>query len=174
MAEATIVSVTDTILPDSKLKFEADLKPGVLNIAQRMCESYLGKTMPAKRLIVTYTISEANEALPAVADYPILVVTSVHNSTRDSLEYTHNDEYIVGMSNWTNAPLSVVYVSGLPVQVYDAVLRQARMLNSRPNFAPELENLGIEGIDPKFNPSMRSGLSPDVKQMLFPYKVVGF
>ena len=144
----------------------------IMLVAHKMCEAYLGKDMSYKLVTVTYQVDDLSSPLPAVKDYPINVVNSVINVNSDKQDFTFNDRFIFG--TWSSPPIVAQYKGGLPTQVYDAIFRQAKVLDSRLDLAPEETIKELGPIKYSANTMYRTGLAPDVKQMLFPFRVIGF
>ena len=149
-----------------------DIDARFLLTAHRMVEVYCGQDFEYRLATVTYDVDELSEPLPALDDMPINQVVSVVDSQGADQQHIFTDKFIFG--TWSSTPITVQYSGGLPNQIFDGIIRQANMLAARTDSPSEITDLGIDGFDPKFNPQFRSGLSPDVKQMVFAYKVVGF
>lgn len=151
----------------------------LLHVAHSMIETYCNKDFPLFDIHVSYTISTPSDPLMAIENYPINEVKTVKSVDGDDLPFGYTDELIFSTTAdrvWAPGRLAravVYYIGGIPSQVYDAVLRQGKVLETRPNIAPEIGDSSVP-YDVKLNASMRSGLSPDVKQMVFPFKRIEF
>lgn len=154
--------IENTTLPDNLL------------VAHRMVEAYLGADRPVSTVTATYNVTDATQALQAVEGYPIITVTDVLDQHNNKLEYTNNDKHLWSITPWTSSVV-VQYLGGLEPQIYDAIKRQASVLETRRNRAPEEDKLEV-GASLKVyqNPQYRSGLASDVKAMIFPFKTIGF
>lgn len=151
-----------------------DIQPHLL-IAHRMIEAYLGVDKPLSLVTASYTITDSSQPLAAVDGYPINVLNdTLDGSTNQSIVTTYDDKHIWVAGTW---PTTVVaqYVGGIESQIYNAIFRQAEVLQKRKNVAPELDNKEIgNALRYSWNPQYRSGLAPDIKQMVFPFKSIGF
>lgn len=144
-----------------------------LLVAHRMVEAYLGADRPVSTVTATYNVTHATQALQAVAGYPIISITSVVDGQGNKIEFTNNDKRIWSLTPWATVVI-VQYLGGLEPQIYDAIKRQAEVLETRVGRAPEEDKVEIGGLKVYQNPQYRSGLAPDVKQMVFPFKAIGF
>ena len=153
---------------------EAEDRRHVLT-AHRMIEQYLGKPRPMSKVTATYTPTDLLEPLAAVAEYPINIVTSVLDAASNTITGISNDDrYVWRETGWPSTVI-VQYVGGLEQQVFDALIRQTSVLADRQDVSPESANLDIGGdLAWNWDAKYRSGLSPDVKQMLFPLRTIGF
>lgn len=144
--------------------------------AHRMIEQYLGKPRPLSKVTATYTITDSSAPLTAVANYPVNTVISVLDATNAPIANVSNDDryfWVVGGS-WP-ATVVVQYYGGIEQQVYDAIFRQANVLVDRDDGSPERVAEDIGGaLKWNYDPKFRSGLASDVKQMIFPFRVIGF
>lgn len=143
--------------------------------AHGMVEAYLNAKRPISLVTATYDIIDSSQALAAVEDYPInSLITVLDGSNNEPITTDNDDKHIWPSTQW---PTTVVaqYRGGIEPPVYDAIVRQAEVLSSRDNDAPENINfLGLPDFDPKKDPRYRTGLSTDVRQMLSPFRVIGF
>ena len=165
-------SLAEHTVQDVVLVFD-DFDSDSLLVAQQMIEKYCDVKFLIKEVWARYTVDTDDGQLSAVEDYPINHVVSVTNAHNQTQTYFNNDLAVFPNDPWSGNEIQVRYWGGMPMQVFNAVMRQAKVLESRPNIAPEILGADVP-IDVKLNASMRSGLSPDVKQMVFPYKVIGF
>ena len=172
--------ITSQTIEPSTITITGELMKGTeeLVVAHGMCEAYLGKDMPVSLVTVSYAIDEPRKPLPTVEDYPLNhLETVIGGHTQTPIEgVTVSDKYIFnGVGDWP-ATVVVQYRGGIPPQVFDAIVRQARVLADRDDRAPECMdwNIGRGALDKKQNPQYRTGLPSDVKHMLFPYKTIGF
>ena len=143
--------------------------------SHRMVENYIGEPRPLSKLTATYTNVVATEPLQAIDRYPInLVISAVDGNNAPIANISNDDNYIWATDNWS-ATVVIVYVGGIEQPVFDAIIRQSRVLSSRDDISPEKTDRSVGSIiDNKWDPKFRSGLAPDVKQMLFPYRVISF
>ena len=143
--------------------------------AHRMVEQYLSSPIPQSRITATYTITDRLAPLPAILNYPINKVLKVLAPNNIAiLNTTNDDRFVWSEAAWTPTVI-LQYEGGIEQQVFDALIRQAEVLQQRNNVSPEQTALDIAGeINEKWSPQFRSGLAPDVKQMLFPYRKLGF
>ena len=142
--------------------------------AHRMVENYIGEPRPLSKLTATYTNVVATEPLQAIDRYPIILVISIVDGNNALITGIRNDDrYIWGITDWP-ATVVVVYVGGIEQTVFDAIIRQSRVLASRDDLSPEKVDKQVGPLEHKWDPKFRSGLAPDVKQMLFPYRVLSF
>ena len=148
-----------------------------LLIAHRMVEQYLGASKPLSFLIATYTNVNPIQPLSAVEGYPIDQVNDATDSNGASLVTTNDDRYVWVAGRWSTSTITLQYVGGIEAQIFDAIMRQASVLADRDDEAPERTGFDMPGggdIRETYNPQFRTGLSPDVRHMLFPYKQFGF
>lgn len=146
--------------------------------AHRMIEKYLGEPRPLSQVTATYNPTDLSAPLVAVTDYPINVVSTVLDGNNVAIEpedVSNDDRYLWSSVGWPSTVV-VQYVGGIEQQVFDALIRQSRVLSSRDDISPEEVKANIAGgaLSFDWNPQYRSGLAPDVKQMLFPFRVIGF
>ena len=154
-----------------------DVSAEDLRVAYAMVETYLGKDMPIKLVAVTYSIDDLLAPLPAVENYPINSIVSVIDNNQLEQQYDFDDAYILPADDWrwSSNTITAQYRGGLPTQIFDAIMRQARMLKNRKDLSPEFTDPQIgDASFGKFNPMYRSALSPDVRGMLFPFREFGF
>ena len=148
-------------------------------VAQKMVEAYCDRKFPLSKITAQWTIADVDEPLKAVDDYPINEVLSLSrtrsNYTFETYEY--DDEFITptpGSEIQVGDILTGVYIGGIPMQVYNGIQRQANVLQDRIDRAPELGQSKISIMDYGYSTQYRSGLAPDVKQMIAPFRVIGF
>lgn len=143
--------------------------------AHRMIEKYLGEPRPLSQVTATYAPTDRLAPLAAVTGYPINVVSTVLDGNNAAITDTSNDDrYIWSGVGWP-ATVVVQYVGGIEQPVFDALIRQSRVLSSRDDVSPEEVKSKVGGsLSWDWNPQYRSGLAPDVKQMLFPFRTIGF
>ena len=163
--------VSQTITP-ALISFDG-VSDNITLVAHRMCEAYLGQDVPLSRLTVTYNNQTGIEPIKAIENYPINTVVSA------GFEYLFDENYVYPQADFVSrldATFIVTYLGGIEPQVYDAIRRQAFIFKTRPNVAPEIEEPGTSGFNPKLNPLFRTGLASDVKHQLFSSKskIVGF
>ena len=143
--------------------------------AHRMVEQYLGKPRPLTKVTATYTITDQSAPLTAVANYPINTVITVLDDSNAPISNVSNDDRYLWVGGSWPATVIAQYYGGIEQQVYDAIVRQANVLADRSDISPEKINEDITS-DLKWNydPKFRSGLASDVKQMVFPFRTIGF
>lgn len=143
--------------------------------AHRMIEQYLGGPRTLSKVIATYTITNQAMPLAAVDSYPVNKVITVTDVNNRAIEGVDNDDRYVWLleGSWPSTVV-VQYYGGIEQQVYDAIIRQANVLADREDTSPELTTNDITELKTNYDPRFRSGLSSDVKQMLFPFRVIGF
>ena len=151
----------------------SELQRDAVTVAHRMVETYCAAPFPVKEVTATYAVDTDDGVLRAVAGYPINFVHEVVDPHGQAQDYTANDMSVFPMTTWSANAIVVKYSGGVPSAVFDAIRRQAKVLQTRSNLAPEMTSTNVP-IEAKFEPAMRSGLAPDVKQMVFPFKVIGF
>ena len=142
--------------------------------AHRMVEQYLGKPRPIAKVTATYTISEPSAPLTALENYPINMVISVLDVNDAPIADIKNDDrYVWSNVSWSSSVV-VQYVGGIEQTVFDAIIRQSRVMASRDDISPEKTDKTVGPLTQQWDPKFRSGLAPDVKQMLFAYRELGF
>ena len=133
-----------------------------------------------KTIELNYPLGVRYKALPAplaaVADYPINQVNDVKDAANLTHAFAYDDRFIWAPTTWSTTTLTVQYLGGIEAQIYDAIFRQARVLADREDTAPENTATVVAGAGKveDFSTQFRSGLAPDVKQMIFPFQVSGF
>ena len=165
-------AITNTVTRPGKWSADQQSADMVL-VSLRMVEEYCAKQFPLSEKILTYTVDDLSAPLPAPDNFVINSVTSVVTDENAKEDYIAEDKWIYPTTQWSSTPLTVTLTGGVPTQVYDAIVRQARVLRVRSDLAPEVSDINIP-FDMKFNNAMRSGLAPDVKSMIFPFRVLGF
>lgn len=142
-------------------------------IAQRMIEVYCDRSFSLRRIESIFSVDTDDGQLLVMAEYPINFVHTVEDQHGQDLPYLFNDQAVFPKTLWASNTVVVRYTGGMPMQIYNAIERQAKVLETRPNTAPEIADASVP-YDIKFNTSMRSGLAPDVKQMVFSFRKIGF
>ena len=164
-------SMRPTTLPvldiDDPSRTEA--KATALRVAHKMIENYLDTNVPINLVIAHYAVDTVDGRLPAVDNQPINSIVSVTGNET----YSFDSAGLYPTTTWIATSITLNYIGGMQTPIYDAIYRQAKVLTNRQNLAPELEDINLP-FDMKFNAAMRSGLAPDIKQMVFPYKSIGF
>ena len=168
-------------------RFEHDdtTRARLLRTAHRMIENYCDTNFNLVDVYAEYTIDSIPDPLMAVEGYKINEVVYVKDiegtdhpfGWTEDLIFPNNDSetWILKQEliDRNVSRLSVKYTGGLPTVVYDAIMRQAQVLATRPNTAPEIGDTGLDGLNPKYNTQYRSGLAPDIKAMVFPFRKLG-
>ena len=145
-------------------------------VAHRMVEQYLGTPKPLSFIVATYSNVNPLQPLAAVEDYPINQVNDATDANGASLVTTNDDRYVWVAGRWSTSTITLQYLGGIEQPIYDAIIRQSKVLEDRDNRAPEIDklNLGRGAIDESYNTQYRTSLSSDVRGMLFPFKLHGF
>ena len=167
------IATSHTIEPT---RITGDNQPALL-VAHRMVEEYLGTKKPLSFVVATYTNVNPLQPLVAVDQYLINQVNDATDANGASLVTTNDDRYVWVAGRWSTSTITLQYLGGIEPQIYDAIVRQSKVLADRDDIAPERDQLKIAGgraIDESYSPQYRTGLSSDVRHMLFPFKQYGF
>ena len=171
---------TSQIVSASRIVAVNGLSDGVLNVAHRLVEQYLGIDKPISVVTATYRITDPLEPLAVADDYPINHLNNASDgATSQSLVVTNDDKHIwlggVG-ARWP-ATVVVQYEGGIERVVYDAIIRQAHVMKDRENVSPERTEYTVPGggsVQDRWQPKYRTSISSDVRGMLFAFKQHGF
>ena len=142
--------------------------------AHRMVETYCNRQFVVLEITSRFTVNNASGHLPLSSDHLCNQVISVADDHGQEEEFTYNDVNVFPKTVWSSNPLVVRYTGGLPFQIYDAIIRQAQMLSTRDNLPAEQTTAELGSLKGTYATQYRTGLSPDVKQMIFPFKVIEF
>lgn len=141
-----------------------------MRLSIQLIETYCHKTFPYSIVATRYTISDPHAPLAAVEDYPINEQLKVAGSDGATIEVLFDDRYIWSDSPWPSL-VDVSYLGGLPSLIYSATVKQANVLRTRRDVAPENIDFKLGPFDKNFRPEFRGGLlAPDIKQQVTPFK----
>ena len=168
-------SVTRTVFPTNTQNTDQQ----TFVVAQKMIEAYCDRKFPLSKITAQWTIADVDEPLKAVDDYPINEVVSLSRTRSNYVFQTYSyDEDLITPTPPSEIQvgdiLTGVYIGGIPTQAYNAVQRQANVLKDRIDRAPELGQSKLSIVDYAYSTQYRSGLAPDIKQMVAPFRVIGF